>query len=77
MRFSDNRAVIPHHHPDKKYMVEPYVTDARTRRGLVDGLRTVGSNSKVRLYNAISDSNGDFLRDKRGNVMLVDFIKEI
>jgi len=77
MRFSDDRAVLSRKTLDSKYTGDIYVNDARTRRGKVDGLRVIGRNSPVRLYKAVSDGNGGFQRDKSGNVILGDFIREV
>ena len=77
MRFQTDIAVLPRHDPDKRHMVEAYIPDASTRHGSVDGLRTAGANSKVRLYKAIPDGNGEYLTDKAGHTILGEFIEEL
>jgi len=68
--YSDARAVYPRRKPEQRNMTALYLVDTPPTGHIIDGLRSVGPNSEVRCYLAISDGNGDYLRDKAGHPVL-------
>ena len=70
MRFSDDRAVLPRRPPEQRHVTVLYLADTPPSNAMCVGLRAAGLNSEVRCYKAIPDGNGDYLRDKRGHVLL-------